>query len=41
VVELLLNNESKEKLLPLSGEQTASHIADLCSCEFALVKVNI
>jgi hypothetical protein len=30
----------KEKLLPLSGEQTESHIADLCFCEFALVKVN-
>jgi len=33
--------KQKEKLLPLSGEQTASHIAELCFCEFALVKVNI
>jgi hypothetical protein len=31
----------KEKLLALSGEQTASHIADLCYCEFGFVKVNI
>jgi hypothetical protein len=31
----------KEMLLPLSGEQTASHIADLYFYEFGLVKVNI